>query len=113
LWGARGLLGKEKVWTATLMKKDSTHSISGTYAYELTGDKWFLEHARAMYAQTILEKSVNAINNCYWNTQTLLYYLKRFGLAVEGHYCSQTCQSLVRHPEFWQIRLLLANSATK
>jgi len=54
------------------------------YAYELTGDKWFLEHARAMYAQTILEKSVNAINNCYWNTPTLLYYLKRFGLAGEN-----------------------------
>ncbi len=51
------------------------------YAYELTGDEWFLQHARAMYAQTIRENSVNAINNCYWNTPTLLYYLKRFGLA--------------------------------
>ena len=51
------------------------------YAYELTGDEWFLKHARAMYAQTIRENSVNAINNCYWNTPTLLYYLKRFGLV--------------------------------
>ncbi len=50
------------------------------YAYELTGDDVFLEHGRAMYAQTIREKSVNAINNCYWNVPTLLYYLKRFGL---------------------------------
>ncbi|MFC1718108.1 beta-L-arabinofuranosidase domain-containing protein [Candidatus Poribacteria bacterium] len=50
------------------------------YAYELTGDDAFLEHGRAMYAQTIQEKSVNAINNCYWNVPTLLYYLKRFGL---------------------------------
>ena len=53
------------------------------YAYELTGDIRFLEHARAMYNQTIREKSVNAINNCYWNTPTLLYYLKRFGLTTE------------------------------
>jgi len=50
------------------------------YAYELTGYDAFLEHGRAMYAQTIQEKSVNAINNCYWNVPTLLYYLKRFGL---------------------------------
>jgi len=55
------------------------------YAYELTGDKWFLEHARAMYTQTIREKSVNAINNCYWNAPTLLYYLKRFGLTTEKY----------------------------
>lgn len=54
------------------------------YAYELTGDDVFLRHGRAMYAQTIREKSVNAINNCYWNTPTLLYYLKRFGSAEEG-----------------------------
>ena len=48
------------------------------YAYELTGDDFFLEHGRAMFEQTIQEKSVNAINNCYWNVPTLLYYLKLF-----------------------------------
>jgi hypothetical protein len=28
-----------------------------------------------MYEQTLAEKSVNSISNCYWNTPTLLYYL--------------------------------------
>jgi hypothetical protein len=51
------------------------------YAYELTGDGWFLEHARAMYAQTVREETVNPITNCYWNTPTLLHYLRRFGPA--------------------------------
>ncbi|MFQ6041962.1 MAG: hypothetical protein ACE5PV_13980 [Candidatus Poribacteria bacterium] len=51
---------------------------------DLTGEEWFLEHARAMYAQTIRERSVNAINNCYWDTPTLLYYLKQFGLGKEN-----------------------------
>ena len=46
-----------------------------------TGYGWFLEHARAMYARTVREKTVNVITNCYWNTPTLLYYLNRFGPA--------------------------------
>jgi len=49
------------------------------YAYELTGDESFLRHGVAMYKQTIEERTVNPINNCYWNTPTLIYYLKRFG----------------------------------
>ena len=49
------------------------------YAYELTGNDLFLKHGCAMYAQTIKENSVNSISNCYWNTPTLLYYLKHFG----------------------------------
>ncbi len=48
------------------------------YAYELTEDPCFLEQRRAMYRQTIREKSINAINNCYWNVPALLYYLKRY-----------------------------------
>jgi hypothetical protein len=51
------------------------------YAYELTGDESFLKHGVAMYKQTIEERTVNSINNCYWNTPTLLYYLKRFGFS--------------------------------
>ena len=35
------------------------------YAYELTGDELFLKHGVAMYKQTIEEKTVNSINNCY------------------------------------------------
>lgn len=50
------------------------------YAYELTGDHYFLENGRAMYRQTLSEESVNTITNCYWNTPTLLYYLKAWGL---------------------------------
>lgn len=49
------------------------------YAYELTGNDIFLQHGLAMYAQTIREGSVNSINNCYWNTPTLLYYLRQYG----------------------------------
>jgi len=45
------------------------------YAYELTKDPEFLRQARAMYAQTIQENTVNSIMNCYWNTPTLLYFL--------------------------------------
>jgi hypothetical protein len=47
------------------------------YAYELTDDEVFFKHGQAMYDRTIREKSINAINNCYWNTPTLLYYLMR------------------------------------
>ena len=47
-------------------------------AYELTGEESFLKHGVAMYKQTIAERTVNSINNCYWNTPSLLYYLKRF-----------------------------------
>ena len=50
------------------------------YAYELTGDPYYLKHGRAMYRQTLRENTVNAITNCYWNTPTLLYYLKAWGL---------------------------------
>lgn len=53
------------------------------YAYELTGDAFYLEAARAMYRQTLREGTVNSVVNCYWNTPTLLYYLKRYGLAEE------------------------------
>ena len=53
------------------------------YAYELTGDPEFLTHARAMYEQTIQEGTVNSIQNCYWNTHTLLYYLNRYGQRTE------------------------------
>ena len=74
----------EKVGEDNFCKKTSGYHVliapAILYAYELTGDNFFLENGRAMYAQTIQEKSVNAINNCYWNTPTLLYYLKRFGL---------------------------------
>lgn len=48
------------------------------YAYELTGDPYFLENARAMYEQTIRENTVNSIMNCYWNTPALLYYLDKY-----------------------------------
>jgi uncharacterized protein YyaL (SSP411 family) len=47
------------------------------YAYALTDDEAFLQHARAMYEQTIAEQTVNDISNCYWNTQTLLYFLHK------------------------------------
>ena len=33
-----------------------------------------------MYRQTVREETVNTITNCYWNTPTLLYYLKAWGL---------------------------------
>jgi rhamnogalacturonyl hydrolase YesR len=55
------------------------------YAYELTGDRFFLEQARAMYRQTIRENTVNTITNCYWNTPTLLYYLQAHGLSEGKH----------------------------
>lgn len=48
------------------------------YAYELTGDAFFLDNARAMYAQMIREQQLNSVRNCYWNAPTLLYYLQRY-----------------------------------
>ena len=50
------------------------------YAYELTGDEYYLTNARAMYRQMIREKNVNGMRNCYWLAPTLLYYLDRYGL---------------------------------
>jgi len=50
------------------------------YAYELTGDEYYLLQARAMYAQMIAERSINHVQNCAWNTPTLLYYLQRYAL---------------------------------
>jgi hypothetical protein len=47
------------------------------YAFELTGDEYYLTHGRAMYAQMIRERSLNDVRNCYWNAPTLLYYLSR------------------------------------
>ncbi|MCC6445347.1 MAG: glycoside hydrolase family 127 protein [Armatimonadetes bacterium] len=46
------------------------------YAYDLTGDPEFLACARGAYEQTVREKTVNSVVNCYWNTPTLLYFLK-------------------------------------
>jgi hypothetical protein len=48
------------------------------YAYDLTGDKAFLEFGRGLYARTISENTVNSVANCYWNTETLLYFLQAF-----------------------------------
>lgn len=48
------------------------------YAYELTGDEYYLTQGRAMYAQMIRERSLNDVRNCYWNAPTLLYYLTRY-----------------------------------
>ena len=50
------------------------------YAYELTGDEYYLQQARAMYTQMIAERSINHVQNCTWNTPTLLYYLQRYGM---------------------------------
>ena len=49
------------------------------YAWELTGDAAFAASMRDAYRRTIAEKSVNWVGNCYWNTPTLLYYLKQVG----------------------------------
>jgi hypothetical protein len=48
------------------------------YGRELTGDDFFLTHARAMYAQMIRERNLNGVRNCYWNAPTLLYYLSQY-----------------------------------
>lgn len=60
-------------------KKNSSYHIliapTLGYAWDLSGDSEFSRHAQAMYAQTLREDSVNPINNCYWDTPTLLYYL--------------------------------------
>ena len=48
------------------------------YAWELTGDAAFAESMRDAYRRTVAEKTVNWVANCYWNTPTLLYYLREF-----------------------------------
>ncbi len=48
------------------------------YAYDLTGDRSFLEFARSLYKRTIADESVNSVANCYWNTDSLLYFLQAF-----------------------------------
>lgn len=47
------------------------------YAYDLTGDPEFLICARSAFEQTLQEKTINPVVNCYWNTPTLLYFLHR------------------------------------
>ena len=50
------------------------------YAYELTGDAYYLAHARAMYKLMIQNKELNSFRECYWLAPTLLYYLQQDGL---------------------------------
>ncbi len=52
-------------------------------AYELTGDPYFLKHARAMYEQTIRERTPNHIMNCYSSFAHLLYALAKFDRAED------------------------------
>jgi hypothetical protein len=47
------------------------------YAWELTGDAAFAESMKDAYRRMIADKAVDWIANCYWNTPTLLYYLKQ------------------------------------
>lgn len=49
------------------------------YAYELTGDEFYLKHGRAMWAQMLKTKEVNSVRNCYWLAPTLLYYMQSVG----------------------------------
>ncbi|NLC55563.1 MAG: hypothetical protein GX774_01845 [Armatimonadetes bacterium] len=51
------------------------------YAYDLTGDREFLECAVGAYEQTVREGTVNAVYNCYWNVPTLLHFLNATGYA--------------------------------
>ena len=48
------------------------------YAADLSGDTEFYQQLQAMYNQTIQENSVNPVNNCYWDTPTVLFYLETF-----------------------------------
>jgi len=56
------------------------------YAYELTEDKEFLKHGRAMYQQLIRGKNVNVVNNCYWNTPTDALVFEAFWAGVRRWY---------------------------
>ena len=55
------------------------------YAYELTGDEYYLTQARAMYAQMLENRTIESVQNCAWNTPTLLYYLQRHGVGEVQH----------------------------
>lgn len=46
-------------------------------AFELSGQKDFLEAMRGAYRITVDEKTVNDVRNCYWMTPTLLYLMHR------------------------------------
>jgi hypothetical protein len=46
------------------------------YAYELTGDETFLEAGWAAWEQTVREETYNDVQNCFWNTPTLSFYLR-------------------------------------
>ncbi|NKB66360.1 MAG: hypothetical protein GKR89_04820 [Candidatus Latescibacteria bacterium] len=49
------------------------------YAYELTGDAFYLQHGRAMFAQMMRDGQIENVLNCAWNTPALLYFLQRYG----------------------------------
>lgn len=53
------------------------------YAYELTGDEEFKEAAVAAWNMIVEDRSFNDVQNCFWNTPTLVYYLRKF--AEEGN----------------------------
>ena len=53
------------------------------YAYELSNEEYFLANARAMYDLLIRDKNIDTVRNCYWNTPTLLYYLKRYTMQED------------------------------
>jgi len=54
------------------------------YAYELTDDPFYLEHARAMYATILKTGNINSIRNVFWNSPTLLYMLRLYGPSSQG-----------------------------
>jgi hypothetical protein len=47
------------------------------YAWELTRDPAFAAAMRDAYERTVADSTINPVVNCYWNTPTLLYYLKQ------------------------------------
>jgi len=49
------------------------------YAYELTGDEFYLIQGRAMWAKMLQARDVNYVRNCYWLAPTLLYYVTALG----------------------------------
>ena len=53
------------------------------YAYELTGDEEFSEAAVAAWEQTVRENTFNDVQNCFWNTPTLVYYLRKQDTETE------------------------------
>ncbi|MBI5090809.1 MAG: hypothetical protein HZB26_00005 [Candidatus Hydrogenedentes bacterium] len=53
-------------------------------AYELTGDTFFLDAAKAQWRRWLRDKTLESPLNCYWNTPWLVWYLKEYGLVDKG-----------------------------